>query len=246
VGCRLAAATPSTAARGVMFLGAASSFERLGSTPEAPLMTRPIIAKSVTNSLAKLSHDDARLAKLALADLVIDAAYPGLKQHPVQGRDPNMWSARVNDDIRIIMNKRQAETIFCYVAHHDDDALMRIAVPRAWTPAICAATPDEFLEIGDDLPDQAKEIVCSRSRPARHLRSRGARPNPSRIATPSAGSRSSRRVTTFAVAHLGVRVTQYPHTSSGAFSHRPSLSSSLGAVDRQQVFPTALAARTIL
>jgi hypothetical protein len=120
VGHRQAATTPSGAARGVMFLGAAGLFERLGSTPGAPLMTRPVIAKSFTDSLAKLSHDDTRLAKLALADLVIDASYPGLKQHPVQGRDPNMWSARVNDDIRIIMNKREAETIFCYVAHHDD------------------------------------------------------------------------------------------------------------------------------
>ena len=177
-------------------------------------MNRPVIARSFSDGLAKLSHDDAKLAKLALADLLLDPSPPGLRQHPVQSRDPNMWSARVNDDIRIIMNKREAELVFCYVAHHDeayawaerrrlevhettgaaqfvvtderveevvkrvtriDDerdapperpfehlderALLGYAVPRSWVAVVQAATLEEFLDIGDDLPDEAREYL---------------------------------------------------------------------------------------
>jgi superfamily I DNA/RNA helicase len=35
------------------------------------------------------------------------------------GRDPNFWSVRVNDDIRIIVHKTEASFMLAYVDHHD-------------------------------------------------------------------------------------------------------------------------------
>src|SRR5206468_3395595 len=34
-------------------------------------------------------------------------------------RDPNFWSVRVNDDIRLIVHRTPTALLLCFVAHHD-------------------------------------------------------------------------------------------------------------------------------
>jgi superfamily I DNA/RNA helicase len=45
---------------------------------------------------------------------------PGLQFHRLDHvKDPNFWSVRVNNDIRIIVHKTDANMLLCYVDHHD-------------------------------------------------------------------------------------------------------------------------------
>src|ERR1044071_7930051 len=37
-----------------------------------------------------------------------------------RGKDPNFWSVRVNDDIRLIVHRTPESLLLCYVAHHED------------------------------------------------------------------------------------------------------------------------------
>lgn len=78
------------------------------------------IADSFTAALARLNGQEQKQAKTAAFDLQLNPAHPGLKMHRLtNGRDPNFWSVRVNDDIRIIIHKTEASFMLAYVDHHD-------------------------------------------------------------------------------------------------------------------------------
>ena len=77
------------------------------------------IANTFINSLEKLSKDEKKGAKLKAFELQMNPANPGMQFHRVDGRDPNFWSIRVNNDIRIIVHKTNNEMLVCYVDHHD-------------------------------------------------------------------------------------------------------------------------------
>ena len=79
------------------------------------------IADTFTASLAKLPNDHQKAAKTTAFDLQTNPANPGLSMHRLTGaKDPNFWSARVSQDIRIIVHKTDEGTTLCYVDHHDD------------------------------------------------------------------------------------------------------------------------------
>ena len=79
------------------------------------------IADTFTASLAKLPNEQQRAAKTTAFDLQTSPANPGFSMHRLTGaRDPNFWSARVSQDIRIIVHKTNEGTTLCYVDHHDD------------------------------------------------------------------------------------------------------------------------------
>ena len=79
------------------------------------------IADSFTASLARLTGQEQKQAKTAAFDLQLNPAHPGLQMHRLtNSRDPNFWSVRVNQDIRIIIHKTEASFMLAYVDHHDD------------------------------------------------------------------------------------------------------------------------------
>ena len=79
------------------------------------------IADTFTASLARLPAQDQKAAKIAVFDLQADPTAPGLRLHRVdRSRDPNFWTARVTDDLRIVLHRTQAALLLCYVDRHDD------------------------------------------------------------------------------------------------------------------------------
>lgn len=78
------------------------------------------IADSFTAALARLSGQEQKQAKTAAFDLQLNPAQPGLQMHRLtNSRDPNFWSVRVNQDVRIIVHKTEASFMLAYVDHHD-------------------------------------------------------------------------------------------------------------------------------
>jgi hypothetical protein len=54
-------------------------------------------------------------------DIQSDPSAAGLRLHRVdKSRDKNFWTARVNDDIRIVLHKTGTGLLLCYVDRHDD------------------------------------------------------------------------------------------------------------------------------
>ncbi len=78
------------------------------------------IAETFTASLTKLPGKLQKAVKTTAFDLQLDPSSPALHFHRVEAsKDPNFWSVRVSDDIRLIVHKSQASLLLCYVDHHD-------------------------------------------------------------------------------------------------------------------------------
>ena len=79
------------------------------------------IASTFTASLAKLSTSEQTAVKTTVFDLQTDPTRPGFRMHRIEGaRDRNFRSARVNQDVRIIVHQSRDSMTLCYVNHHDD------------------------------------------------------------------------------------------------------------------------------
>lgn len=79
------------------------------------------IADTFTDSLAKLSGDEQKAAKITVFDLQANPSGTGLQLHKVdKAKDRNFWSVRVSRDIRVILHKTASSLLVCYVDHHDD------------------------------------------------------------------------------------------------------------------------------
>ncbi|MDE2201078.1 MAG: ATP-dependent helicase [Rhodospirillales bacterium] len=79
------------------------------------------IADTFTASLGRLAAAEQRAAKTTVYDIQVDPSAHGLRLHRVdQSKDANFWTARVNDDIRIVLHRTQTSVLLCYVGHHDD------------------------------------------------------------------------------------------------------------------------------
>lgn len=79
------------------------------------------ISDTFTTSLARLSSEEQKLAKLSVFDLQMNPANPGHQLHKLdRAKDPNFWSVRVSRDIRIIVHRTESSFLLCYVDHHDD------------------------------------------------------------------------------------------------------------------------------
>lgn len=80
-----------------------------------------LIASSFTKSLEKLTGQEQSQAKITAFDIQQNPDSPGHSLHRIDRcRDPGFWSARVNQDIRIVIHKRDGDTLLAYVGHHDD------------------------------------------------------------------------------------------------------------------------------
>ena len=79
------------------------------------------IADTFTSSLARLPNEQQRAAKTTAFDLQTNPAHPGLSMHRLAvAKDPHFWSARVSQDIRIILHRAGENVVLCYVGRHDD------------------------------------------------------------------------------------------------------------------------------
>src|SRR5579885_2804138 len=133
------------------------------------------IADTFTDSLARLTGAEQKAVKTTAFDLQLNLTNPGLRFHRLdRARDPNFWSVRVNDDIRLIVHRTAASLPLCYVGHHDGayawaerrrierhrttGAAQLVELPerveRALTPAAAGAEPPPkpplFAGIADD------------------------------------------------------------------------------------------------
>lgn len=78
------------------------------------------IASSFQDSLHKLTNTEQTAAKSTVFDLQSNPATPGLQPHRLEkNKDPNFWSARVNQDVRVIYHQLGNAILVCYVDHHD-------------------------------------------------------------------------------------------------------------------------------
>jgi superfamily I DNA/RNA helicase/mRNA-degrading endonuclease RelE of RelBE toxin-antitoxin system len=78
------------------------------------------IADTFTDSLARLTGEEQKLAKTTAFDLQLNPAAPGMSFHKLdRAKDKNFWSVRVGRDIRLIVHRSDASLLLCYVDHHD-------------------------------------------------------------------------------------------------------------------------------
>src|SRR5437763_3034210 len=133
------------------------------------------IADTFTDSLARLTGSEQKAVKTTAFDLQLNLSSPSLRFHRLdRARDPNFWSVRVNDDIRLIVHRTAESLLLCYVGHHDGayawaerrrierhpttGAAQLVELPerveRALAPAAAGAEPAPkpplFAGIGDD------------------------------------------------------------------------------------------------
>jgi hypothetical protein len=78
------------------------------------------IADTFTGSLARLNGTEQKAAKTTAFDLQLNVSSPGLRFHRLERpRDPNFWSVRVNEDVRLIVHRPPTSLLLCFVGHHD-------------------------------------------------------------------------------------------------------------------------------
>lgn len=78
------------------------------------------ISDTFTNSLARLTAEEQKLAKTTAFDLQLNPESPGMQFHKLsKARDRNFWSVRVSSSIRMIVHKTFSDILLCYVDHHD-------------------------------------------------------------------------------------------------------------------------------
>src|SRR6476646_7826433 len=79
------------------------------------------IADTFTDSLARLTGEEQKAVKMTAFDLQLDPTSPGMSFHKLdRARDPNFWSVRVNNEIRLIVHRTSASILLCYVDHHNN------------------------------------------------------------------------------------------------------------------------------
>src|SRR5215471_3086920 len=116
------------------------------------------IADTFTASLARLNGGEQKAVKTTAFDLQLNLSNPGLRFHRLdRPRDPNFWSVRVNDELRLIVHRTAASLLLCYVGHHDTayawaerrrierhpttGAAQLVEMPARIEAAVVAATP---------------------------------------------------------------------------------------------------------
>ena len=78
------------------------------------------IADTFTDSLARLTGDEQKLAKTTAFDLQLNPAHPSMQLHRIEkSKDKNFWSVRAGSDLRIVLHKTNASLLLCFVDHHD-------------------------------------------------------------------------------------------------------------------------------
>lgn len=78
------------------------------------------IAETFYDALAKLTPQEQKQVKQSAFDFQMDPSLPGFSMHRVDpARDPDFWTARVNRDIRMVIHKKDGQSLLAWVGHHD-------------------------------------------------------------------------------------------------------------------------------
>ena len=110
------------------------------------------IAHTFTASLGRLTNDQQKAAKTTAFDLQVNPAQPGHSLHRITGaRDTNFWSARVSQDIRIIVHRTDDGVTLCYVGHHNDAYRWAERRKLETHPTTGAAQFVEFREVVQEI-----------------------------------------------------------------------------------------------
>lgn len=136
-----------------------------------------LIADTFTDSLARLTGDEQKVAKTTAFDLQMNPVNPGMQFHRIdKSKDKNFWSARVGKDIRLVVHKTPASLLLCYVDHHDAaytwaerrkiethpktgaaqiveirERVQEIVIPTYVEPAVPTEKPRLFSEYSDEM-----------------------------------------------------------------------------------------------
>jgi hypothetical protein len=78
-----------------------------------------LYASTFTKALGRLTAAEQKQVKITAFDLAQDEAGNGLQLHRVDNA-PGFWTARVSQDLRLVLHKDGAHTLLAYVGHHDD------------------------------------------------------------------------------------------------------------------------------
>src|SRR3569623_115617 len=78
-----------------------------------------LYASTFAKSLDRLSAAEQKQVKVTTVDLMLDPTGNGLQLHRVEKSD-GFWTARVNQDIRLVLHKDGDRTLLAYVGHHED------------------------------------------------------------------------------------------------------------------------------
>lgn len=98
-----------------------------------------LYASTFADALGKLAHAEQKQVKITTVDLMMDPRGSGLSLERLNVADKHIWSARVSQDIRIIMRREGDDVLLAYVGHHDDAyawAERRKIVPHERTGAM--------------------------------------------------------------------------------------------------------------
>ncbi len=90
-----------------------------------------LYAPTFTQSLTRLTTPEQKQVKITAFDLAQDPSGNGLSLHRVDKTD-GFWTARVSQDVRLVLHKSGDKTLLCYVDHHD--AAYRWAERRTLVP----------------------------------------------------------------------------------------------------------------
>lgn len=102
-----------------------------------------LYASTFTKALGRLSAAEQKQVKITTVDLALDPTGNGLQLHRVEAA-PGFWTARVSQDIRLVLHMDGERTLIAYVDHHDEAyrwASRRRLVPHERTGAM------QFVEI---------------------------------------------------------------------------------------------------
>lgn len=129
-----------------------------------------LYASTFTKALDRLTAAEQKQVKITAFDLAQDETGNGLSLHRVEAT-PGFWTARVSQDIRIVLHKDGDHTLLAWVGHHDDAyrwAERRKLVPHERTGAmqlveIVERTEERFVYIG--MADEAASEPVAAHRP---------------------------------------------------------------------------------
>lgn len=99
-----------------------------------------LYASTFADALGKLTHQEQKQVKITTVDLALDPKGHGKSLERItRTKDKKLWSARVSNELRIIMRRDGSDMLLAYVGHHDDAyswAERRTIVPHERTGAM--------------------------------------------------------------------------------------------------------------
>jgi mRNA-degrading endonuclease RelE of RelBE toxin-antitoxin system len=97
-----------------------------------------LYASTFTKALDRLSAAEQKQVKITAFDLAQDESGNGLQLHRVEASE-GFWTARVSQDVRLVLHKDGDNTLLAWVGHHNDAyhwAERRRLVPHERTGAM--------------------------------------------------------------------------------------------------------------